>query len=149
MKKRDPSNERAAHSTLYASAPRQPGFANTSAGREVYDTGKVVIGIRAGERPPQRELSRSSGRLQRALGVRFGEAAGNSMHPLNWRTFGQFIDDQIAANRSRFDETVLRDDETSLRMAPLRRPSLIPLDGSLLGRFARWIRNLSLKGPTL
>jgi hypothetical protein len=147
---KEPRNGRAAHSSLYATAPRQPGFANTSAGRDVYDTGKVLIGIRAGERPPQRELSRDAVRLQRALAVKYGEPAGNSMHPLNWRTFGQFIDSEISANRSRFDETVMRDDDApGLRMAPLRRPSLIPLDGSLLGRFARWIRNLSLKGPKL
>jgi hypothetical protein len=110
-------------------------------GREVVDTGKVLIGIRSGERgTSMRPLSRDALRLQ---GLLLG--AGGAMHPDNYRSINRLIDDDVVANRSRFDEECV----PVLRMAPLRRPSLIPLDGSVLGRFARWLRNLSLKGPKL
>jgi hypothetical protein len=56
------------------------------------------------------------------------------------------IDADKAANRSRFADTQPLPAVQTMRLAPLRRPSIIPLDSSLLGCFARWLRNLRIGG---
>ena len=90
--------------------------------------------------PPKRELGSEAERIQGAL-----LGSGGAMDPSTWRSIRRLIDDDIAINRSRFDDTAAPEVPVA-RLAPLRRPSVIPLDGSLLGRFARWVRNLRVGG---
>jgi len=67
--------------------------------------------------------------------------AGGAMRKLTERD----LDAQIASNRERFadhfDAHERRLDAARERAA---RPSVIPLDSSLLARAARWVRNLFL-----
>lgn len=57
-----------AHDVAFHGAMRPtPGFARTGTGREVFDTGKVLIGIRAGEQTPRPIPSRDAELLQDAL----------------------------------------------------------------------------------
>ena len=127
-------------------SPRKPGFARTGAGRPVFDTGKVIVGLRAGEQPTQRTrrgMSRDEEQLQNAL-VRYGSAEGNAMHPRQWRTFGELIDSDISANRSRFDDAV--DSElipATMRAAPLRRPQVFYLRNGIFARLVRWVLRIA------
>jgi hypothetical protein len=61
--------------------------------------------------------------------VRFGSPADNCMHPDNWKGIDTLIDEDLAANRSRFDDSVLRDS----RPSTYRKPSRIRIGR----RFAR------------
>jgi hypothetical protein len=52
--------------------------------------------------------------------VKFGPPDGNALHPDNWRGIDSLIDDDVAANRSRFDDSV-----APLRESTYRMPSRI------------------------
>ena len=58
------------------------------------------------------------------------------------------LDEQIASNRERYDDAFARAAEQLALRRALSRPSLIPLDSSLLARAIRWLRwAFRLRGP--
>jgi hypothetical protein len=57
--------------------------------------------------------------------VHFGPPEHNHMHPDHWRGIDTLIDEDLLANRSRFDDSVLRDAFT--RRSTYRKPSRISL----------------------
>jgi hypothetical protein len=97
----------------------------------------LVIGA-AYTRPPE-PIGSEAERIQSAL-----LGSGGAMPPSKWLSIDSLIDDEVAANRSLFDEAM--EELPAVRIAPLRRNSVIPLDGSLLGRLSRWLRNLRIGG---
>ena len=57
------------------------------------------------------------------------------------------LDDRLAENRERY-HAAFEAQALGLGVPEKRaKPSVIPLDNSLLARALRWLRNLSLKGP--
>lgn len=108
------------------SAPRIPrhdtqtGFARTDSGRLVYGTGKVLIGIRSGESAKQQPSADE-------------EAIQSALLRLRRR------DNHVIGYGGAMDPK---------RRAP-SRPSVIPLDQSLLAKVSRLLNalRLRLKGP--
>jgi hypothetical protein len=90
-------------------------------GREVFDTGKVHIGLRAGERADSSRVFHFDRRAD--LGVYAEKVQAGLLH---------------AASRAR---------RKSIK--PWHRRCVIPLDGSLLARIARVLQWLRLRGPRL
>jgi hypothetical protein len=123
------------------------GFRHTRSGRVIYDTGKVSVGIRAGEQQTQRYMrgmSADAERLQAAL-VRYGAADGNAMHPRHWIKFKaeRRIDKDIAANRERYEQAFDDADlARPLRAAPLRRAQVLYLNNGMTARLGRWLMRL-------
>lgn len=57
------------------------------------------------------------------------------------------LDAKIAESRERYCDHFDAYERRLAQRERAARPSVIPLDGSLLARAARWLRGLSLKGP--
>ena len=103
----------------------KPGIYRLHSGRTVYDTGRVKVGLLADQQRTQRVMrgmSRDEERLQAAL-VRYGTVDGNAMHPSAWIHVRNRFDMSTAANRELYDGAF----DLSKALAPLRRPSVIPL----------------------
>jgi hypothetical protein len=120
-------------------ADTEPGHVVLASQRPAYWTGRVLIGLRAGETPQPRPMTEGAQVIQDVLRSqpRDRTHAIGVGGVMNLRTEVPPWHDVRGGVKVR-----------GVRSTRLR-PSVIPLDGSLLGRFARWIRNLSLKGPKL